>query len=106
MIAHTLTLGERVFNIDNGKWGKIVRLPNRKNKFEVNEKSADYIVILAYEVGEEEVEAQWCYQVANGRYFWGNEVCYEHFKDKFEKGHDYDFFCPNREENCFDFECY
>lgn len=96
-----LKIGERIWWEDdhmNG-WGTIALISGERDypEYIVND---DEIVTIEKETGGEiEVTANRVYQLAPGRYFWGEEVVWEHHEDI-----DYPFFCPERYENCYHFE--
>ena len=111
MIEHTLHIGERVWDSHNCRWGYISLVGPFASDFVVDEESRKYPVLLVDTPptdkkwhSEWETAAEDCYQVAPDRCFWGEEVCYEHRKDEFDEEHDFDFFCPERNENCWESE--
>ena len=111
MIEHTLHIGERVWDSHNCRWGYIALVGAFASDFVVDEESRKYPVLLVDTPptdkkwhSEWETAAEDCYQVAPDRYFWGKELCYEHRKDEFDWEHDFDYFCPERNENCWEFE--
>lgn len=99
MKTRTLTVGERVFDHKNGKWGVILQFENREKKVVSNEENVDLSVILADENGEDwETRLESCYKCVPLT-FMGHEVCAEHIIE------DYPYFCPDLEENCYESEC-
>lgn len=103
IIPHILHIGERVFDTLSCEWARVGLINGKEEDLEINEDTADAIVTLEMEVGESETEACNCYCLAPNRYFWGEEVCWEHY-DFGDLDHDYDFYCPARDENCWAFE--
>lgn len=99
MKTRTLTVGERVFDHENGKWGVILQFENREKKVISNEENVDFNVILADENGKDwETHLESCYKCVPLT-FMGHEVCAEHIIE------DYPYFCPDLEENCYESEC-
>ena len=97
-------IGERVWWEDdymNG-WGTLV-LVNRDASYPeyiCSDYAGDILTIAKDEGGEIETSPSCVYQIAPGRFFWGEVVCWEHN----ETDESYPFFCPERYENCFHFE--
>ena len=110
MIEHTLHIGECVWDDVTERWGYIALIANKNEDCIINEETRDAIVLLTDSLNidgrysEWETEAEDCYQIAPGRFFWGEIVCFEHFKDEMDSEHDFDYYCPSRSENWWEFE--
>ena len=102
-MKRVFTIGERVWWEDdhmNG-WGKIA-LVNRDDsypEYAVSELAGDIITVTKDDGGEIETTPNCVYQLAPGRFFFGEVVVWEHHEEI-----DYPFYCPNRCENCYHFE--
>ena len=88
--------------------GYIALIGNQKEDCEINEDEGDTIVLLVDEPldkahnSECETLAENCYQVSDKGTFFGSTVCIEHHRD--EMSTDYPLYCPDRDENLFEFE--
>jgi len=88
------------YNADHEQgWGKI-GLINRSDAFEdypCSDENDDILTIIKEGCKSEiEVAPSQCYQVAQGKTFYGEPVVYEHDVDL-----DYPFYCPARQVNVF-----
>ena len=109
MITHTLHIGERVFDDYDRRWGYVALIGNQKEDCKINDEMEDAVVLLVdepldkeYWNSEWETFAENCYQVSDKGTFFGNTVCVEHHRD--EMSTDYPLYCPDRDENLFEFE--
>ena len=83
-------------------WGKVVLIKGERD-YPEEVCSDDYgdIITIQKEGSDSEIETtpSHVYQVAPGRFFFGEPVVWEH-----NEGIDYPFYCPGRDENCYHFE--
>ncbi len=97
-------IGETVWYEDDHErgWGKIV-LINQTFKYKEDICSDDDgdIITIQKKGCKSEIETtpSRIWQVAKGRSFHGEKVCWEH-----TEGIDYPFYCPDSNINCFHFE--
>jgi len=107
MVTHVLKIGQRIFDTYDKRWGKVLLIGGKDEDKIIRSKDADMIILYKPDDsdGECETTAAESYPLVEGRYFWGEEVCTEINVDEFDDDHDYDFYCPERDENCWDFEC-
>ena len=96
-------IGERVWweDDDMNGWGHIVLINRDASypEYAVCDYAGDIITIEKETGGEIETTPSRVYQLAPGRYFWGEAVVWEHNEEV-----DYPFYCPERQENCYHFE--
>ena len=108
MITHTLHIGERVFDNNDGRWGYVALIANQKKDCKINDEMEDAVVLLVDEPLDKKHNSEWetfaenCYQVSGKGTFFGSAVCIEHHRD--EMGTDYPLYCPDLDENLFEFE--
>lgn len=108
MITHTLHIGERVFDNNDGRWGYVALIANQKEDCKINDEMEDAVVLLVDEPLDKKHNSEWetfaenCYQVSGKGTFFGSTVCIEHHRD--EMGTDYPLYCPDLDENLFEFE--
>lgn len=104
MIAHEMKIGATIFDIHDMRWGEVLLI----NGVAEDAWLTDEDSIVTYRPvdtdGECEILAREAYPLKVDRYFWGEDVCMEINVDEFDDDHDYDFYCPERNENCWEFE--
>lgn len=118
MIPHTINKGDIIFDDYTKQWGIVCVLHRPNNQESSISLTADMEdTIIGYtpcymgdndewieQQGYCETQACDAYPLVPNRYFWGEMVCTEINKDAFDEEHDYDFYCPERDENCWEFE--
>lgn len=96
-------LNERVWYEDDNErgWGTIVLINGDEIKEEICSDDSGDILTIEKEGCNSTIETtpSRVYQIAEGRFFWGCPVVWEH-----NEGIDYPFYCPDRDENCYHFE--
>lgn len=103
MLTHTLKLAERVYDIDRNEWALIEAFPNGESTFVVTNKNRTVKVRLFPFSGKGKsylTQVENCYQIAKGKTFQGETVCYEHLPTR----NNYPYYCPSFEENLFEIE--
>lgn len=107
MISHELKIGQRIFDTCDNRWGVVLLIGGEEKDMDISVEESDTIVTYRPDNsdGECETTADMAYPLVEDKYFWGEDVCLEIHRDDFDDDHDYDYFCPERDENCWDFEC-
>lgn len=103
------TIGELVYDDEYSEWGFISLINGVcKDASTDNKDDEDDFIITLQDVPYSEVpNTEWeqnprnLYKIADGETFHDEVVCYEHN----ETEHDYPFYCPSMQENCFEIEC-
>jgi len=92
------TIGERVFDSHDNRWGTILLIAGADHDDCVDE---DCVITLKPDDsgGEDETLAAALYKIAPGKTFRGSPVCWEHCSEI-----DYPYYCPDEDENCYNFE--
>ena len=99
--ARPFKVGERVWDDDEREFCHIAKIPGSAGVLEDEMLEDDNPVIVAYEDGRtRETYTQYLYKIVPGKTFDGLTVCYEHNKME----HNYPYFCPEADENCFENE--
>ena len=93
------TIGERVWDDTESRWGKVMLLKHSNANPQDMLKPDDFVTYTS-DGKPCTALATDCYQLAEGHTLQGNELCWEHR----ETPEDYPFYCPEREENVFFFE--
>lgn len=116
MIKHRLNVGDVIFDRINDVWGIITHIGQGDYSKDFTEDEGSVFISYTecyydgdtHEWIETQNESQTvacdAYPYVPNRYFWGELVCEEINQDEFDEWHDYDFYCPSRDENCWDFE--
>lgn len=117
MIEHKINIGDVIYDDCNGEWGIVCAIHavgNGISSLLLTNEMGDTIIgyTPCYFVGGECIEchgysettADNAYPHIADKYFWGCDVCLEINADEFDEEHDYDYYCPERNENCWEFE--
>lgn len=116
MIKHRLNVGDVIYDVIAGAWGIITHIGDGETTKDFTKDETDAIISYTeayydkdtHEWIETQSECQTracgAYPHVPNRYFQGEMVCEEINRDFFDEFHDYDFYCPSRVENCWDFE--
>lgn len=104
MKVHELKIGQTIYDAYDGVWGTILLINGKEEDCAVKEEDEIILIQPKGSRSESEVEARNVYPLAVGKYFWGEEVCDEINADEFDEEHNFEYYCPSRGENCFDFE--
>lgn len=106
MISHELKIGQRIFDTRHWMYGKVLLIGGEEKDRVLSKEDTDVIVTYRPDnsTGESEVMADRAYPIVEGKTFRGEEVFLEILRDEFTDGRDYNYYCPDYNENCFDFE--
>lgn len=107
--ARKFFIGELVYDDEFNEWGYIslINADCKDGSTEKDEDEDDFVFTLQDVPYGEVPNSEWeqnprnLYQIAEGESFNNEVVCYEHH----ETEDNYPFYCPQLQENCFDFEC-
>ena len=97
-MKRVFSVGERIYDAHDMKWGTIVYLCSKKYKPNQDALAEDCIIGYVtdeFDDSSNETLARDAYKIAEGKLFHGEIVCWEH------NDIDYPFFCPAREENVY-----
>ena len=102
MIQHALHINGIIYDIEREQWGIVTALPGNSVVYSLCEDTGDDFV----EIGKATITTNIAsaYPLVPDRTMMGERICLEINKDTFDADHDYDYFCPERSENCWEFE--
>ena len=102
MITHKLKIGQRIWDCHDERWGTILLIGGEDRDEIIDEEDMIILYKPDNSCGECETWARDVYPLVGNKLFHNKEICLEINKDEFES--DYDYYCPSRDENCFEIE--
>lgn len=108
MIFHRLFVGQTIYDIEENIWGEITSIGDGEEE-EVFTDDSNLVVAYIFETEmgiecQRETKAYNAYPLVADKRFKGEDVCIEIRMDEFDNDHNYDYYCPEYDENCWRFE--